>query len=206
VISHPIGSNSRQLLTRLLAAPSFAASLFLALLLACVACASARAAPAPEPHIGREIGAARLAGQGTFRWFGIAVYEAQLWVGPRGYLASAPEAAPFVLDLHYARALEGEKIAEASFDQLEKIKAGTSEQRAAWLLKMRAIFPDVKQGSRLSGVYLPGSGARFYLDGKMLGEVQDAAFGRAFFSIWLAPASTAGSLRLALLQDAAPLP
>jgi hypothetical protein len=192
-------SNGRQLLTWLLAAPLFAAALFLA-------CASVRAAPVPQAHIESEIGAARLAGQGTFRWFGIAVYDAQLWVGARGYLASAPEAAPFALDLQYARAIEGQKIAEASFEQLEKIKAGTSAQRAAWLLKMRAIFPDVKQGSRLTGVYLPGSGARFYLDGKMLGEVQDAAFARAFFAIWLDPASTVDSLRLALLQDAAPLP
>ena len=197
-MSHPVRASGRQLLTLL-----FAASLCLALLLAC---ASARAAPAPEAHIVSEIGTARLAGQGTFRWFGIAVYDAQLWVGPRGYLASAPEAAPFVLDLHYARALDGQKIAEASFDQLEKIKAGTSDQRAAWLLKMRAIFPDVQSGSRLSGVYLPGLGVRFYLDGKMLGEVQDLAFARAFFAIWLAPASTATSLRQALLQDAAPLP
>lgn len=171
-----------------------------------LACGSLLAAPAPAPHIDSEIGAARLAGQGTFRWFGIAVYDAQLWVGARGYLASAPEAAPFVLDLRYARALEGQKIAEASFDQLEKINAGTGVQRAAWRVKMRAIFPDVKQGSHLSGVYLPGWGARFYLDGKMLAEVPDAAFAHAFFSIWLAPASTAGKLRLALLQDAAPRP
>ena len=108
--------------------------------------------------------------------------------------------------MRYARALEGNKIAEASFDQLVKINAGTDAQRAAWLVKMRAIFPDVKQGSHLSGVYLPDLGVRFYLDGKMLAEVPDPAFARAFFAIWLDPASTAGNLRLALLQDAAPRP
>lgn len=169
-----------------------------------LACASSKAAPAA--HIGQEIGAPRLAGQGTFRWFGIAVYDAKLWVGARGYLASAPEVAPFALELRYARALEGKKIAEASFDQLVKINAGTEAQRAAWLVKMRAIFPDVKQGSHLSGVYLPKLGVRFYLDDKMLAEVPDLAFARAFFAIWLDPASTADKLRLALLQDAAPLP
>lgn len=194
----PIRSVGSKLLMLLFTVP-----LLIVLLLAS---ANLRAAPAPGAHIESEIGAARLAGQGTFRWFGIAVYDAQLWVGARGYLSSAPEAAPFVLDLRYARALEGKKIAEASFDQLEKIDAGTGAQRAAWLLKMRAIFPDVKPGSHLSGVYLPGLGVRFYLDGKMLAEVQDAAFARAFFAIWLAPASTEEKLRLALLQDAAPLP
>jgi hypothetical protein len=196
-------SNGHKQLMLLLSAPLLAASLFLTLLLAS---ANLRAAPVPQAHIESEIGAARLAGQGTFRWFGIAVYDAQLWVGARGYLASAPEAAPFALDLRYARAFDGQKIAETSFEQLEKINAGTGAQRAAWRLKMRAIFPDVKQGSRLSGIYLPDLGVRFYLDGKLLGEVQDAAFARAFFAIWLDPASTAGSLRLSLLQDAAPLP
>jgi hypothetical protein len=171
-----------------------------------LACSASNAAPVPAAHIGQEIGAPRLAGQGTFRWFGIAVYDAQLWVGARGYLASAPQAAPFALELRYARALEGQKIAEASFDQLVKINAGTEAQRAAWLVKMRAIFPDVVPGSCLSGVYLPELGVRFYLDGKMLAEVPDPAFARAFFAIWLDPASTAGKLRLALLQDAAPLP
>lgn len=181
--------------------------LFAMLLLACASSLAAPVpAPAPAPHIDREIGAARLAGQGTFRWFGIALYDAQLWVGARGYLVSAPEASPFVLDLRYARALDGQKIAESSFEQLEKINAGTGAQRAAWLVKMRAIFPDVKPGSHLSGVYLPDFGARFYLDGTLLAEVPDAAFARAFFAIWLAPASTASQLRLALLHDAAPRP
>lgn len=181
--------------------------LFAMLLLACASLLAAPVpAPAPAPHIDREIGAARLAGQGTFRWFGIALYDAQLWVGARGYLVSAPEASPFVLDLRYARALDGQKIAESSFEQLEKINAGTGAQRAAWLVKMRAIFPDVKPGSHLSGVYLPDFGARFYLDGTLLAEVPDAAFARAFFAIWLAPASTASQLRLALLHDAAPRP
>jgi len=48
--------------------------------------------------------------------------------------------------------------------------------------------------------------ARFYLDGRLLGEVADAAFARAFFGIWLDPASTDKDLHDALLRDAAPSP
>jgi hypothetical protein len=165
-------------------------------------CGNAQAAPAA--HIEQEVGAARLAGQGTFRWFGISVYDAALWVGERGYLPAAPGAAPFVLDLRYARALDGKEIADASIEEIEKLGAGTQAQRAAWLVKMRAIFPDVKEGSHLSGVFLPGSGVRFYLDGKALAEIADPAFARAFFAIWLDPASSAQSLRVALLLNAAP--
>lgn len=163
----------------------------------------ASAAPAPA-HIEQHLAQARLAGSGSFTWFGLNIYSAELWVGEQGYRAQAPQAAPFVLELRYARKLDGVKIAEASFEQMEKIKAGTPAQRAAWLLRMKEIFPDVNQGTRISGVFLPTVGAQFYLDGKALASVSDPAFARAFFGIWLDPASTAGALRARLLQDALP--
>jgi hypothetical protein len=157
----------------------------------------AQAAPA---HVEAHLAAARLSGSGAFTWFGLSVYDAQLWVGEQGYQPNAP----FVLELRYARSLDGRKIAEASAEQMEKIGAGTPAQRAAWLVRMREIFPDVKEGSRIAGVNLPGSGARFYLDGKPLATVPDPAFAAAFFGIWLSPSTTARALRTALLKDGAP--
>lgn len=163
--------------------------------------------PASVPaYASQELGAARLAGQGVFTYFGLSIYTAQLWVGPQGYRPAARDAAPYVLDLRYARSLDGRRIAEASAAQMEKIGAGSAALRAAWLDKMVAIFPDVKEGSRLSGVFLPGEGARFYRDGKLLATVADPAFAQAFFGIWLDPATTAPKLRDALLRDAAPKP
>ena len=160
--------------------------------------------PEPAPHISAELGAARLAGSGDYRWFGLKIYTAQLWVGPSGYARGAPQAAPFVLDLRYARALDGQEIAKASAVQMQKIGAATPAQLAPWLAAMNAIFPNVAEGSHISAVYRPAAGVRFYLDGKVLGEIGDAAFGPAFFAIWLGPASTAGALRERLLRDAAP--
>ena len=160
---------------------------------------------APSYQLARELGVARLAGTGSYTWFGLEIYTAELWVGPHGYLPGAPQAAPFLLDLRYARALDGQKLAAASADQMQKIGAGTAAQRVAWLAAMQAIFPDVKEGSHISAVYVPAAGVRFYLDGAALGEVGDAAFGAAFFAIWLAPASSAGHLREQLLRHAAPL-
>lgn len=169
--------------------------------------ALAISAPASAPaQIARLLPEARLAGQGEFTWFTMKIYSAQLWVGPRGYRSDAPEAAPFVLDLRYARSLDGRKIADASADQMQKIGAGSAAQRDAWRQTMRGIFPDVQEGQHICGVYTPGAGARFYLDGRLLGEVADAAFARAFFGIWLDPASTDRDLHDALLRDAAPSP
>ena len=155
---------------------------------------SAPAAEAPA-HVERELGAARLAGQGVFTYFGLSIYTAQLWVGPKGYRPAAKDAAPYVLDLRYARELDGRRIAEASAAQMEKIGAGSAAQRAAWLERMQAIFPDVREGSRLSGLFLPGEGVRFYRDGKPLATVADPAFAQAFFGIWLCLLYTSPSPR-----------
>ncbi|MFB9243238.1 chalcone isomerase family protein [Massilia antarctica] len=166
-------------------------------LLAMLACGPAGAAPA---HIDDNLAQARLAGKGSYTWFGLTIYEAELWVGEKGYRADLP----FVLDLRYARKLDGAKIAEASAEQMEKIGAGSVAQRAQWLARMKTIFPDVKEGTHLSGVFVPGGGARFYLDGKALASVPEPEFACAFFGIWLDPATSARSLRSALLKDAAP--
>lgn len=118
--------------------------------------------------------------------------------------SSTPWAAKFALDLRYARSLQGVKIAEASAEQMQKLDLGSPAQRAAWQTKMASIFPDVADGTHLTGVYLPQQGARFYLDVKMLGEIQDVEFAYAFFAIWLGTKTTAPALRAALLTDAAP--
>lgn len=166
---------------------------------------SGMAATVPPPaHIEAELPAARLAGAGNFRYFGFDVYDAQLWVGAGGYRPAAPTAEKIALDLRYARTFAGKKIAAASIDEMKKLNLGTTEQRADWLARMEALFPDVRQGTHLTGVYLPNKGVRYYHDGKLLGEIADPEFARAFFAIWLDPKTTAGNLRTALLADAAP--
>ncbi|WLI89837.1 chalcone isomerase family protein [Massilia sp. R2A-15] len=170
--------------------------LIAALALACAA-ALAQAAPA---HIEASVPHARLAGSGVYTWFTLKIYTAQLWVGDQGYRADAP----FALDLRYARKLHGRKIAEASAEQMEKIGAGSASERKAWLQKMLAIFPDVGEGTHITGVFVPGAGALFYLDGRPIGRIDDPDFARAFARIWLDPATTAPELRAALLKQAAP--
>ena len=163
---------------------------------------------APPAFVAADVPEARLAGEGEYTWFGMRIYQAQLWVGPQGYQGAASATAPFVLELRYARALDGGKIAEASHEQMQMVGVGTVAQRQSWLQTMRRIFPDVKEGQRIAGAYRAGiaPGVRFYLDGKVLADVSDGDFARAFFAIWLSPESTAPTLRGALLQNAAPLP
>jgi hypothetical protein len=62
---------------------------------------------------------------------------------------------------------------------------------------------DVRPGTRITGLYLPGHGCRFYVDGQLSLEVTDPALARAFFAIWLDPRSRDARLRERLLGVAA---
>ena len=153
-------------------------------------------------HIGNALPHARLAGQGKFRWFGLSIYDAQLWVGDKGFQPSAPDAASFALDLRYSRSFDGSKIAESSIDQMRKIGSGSDAEYGPWLSQMKSIFPHVIDGSHITGIFLPNVGTRFYMDGKMIGEINDPHFATAFFGIWLSPKTTSPTLRKALLMNA----
>lgn len=167
----------------------------LALACFCLHAAGALAGPA---HIDAAVPDARLLGQGEFRYFGLRIYHAQLWTGAAGYRLDAP----FALDLQYARDFNGVRIADASAEQIARANAGTPAQRAQWRERMRAVFPDVKAGSHITGVFVPGGPVKFYLDGAAIGSIDDPAFGPAFAGIWLAPGTSAPRLREALLNQA----
>jgi hypothetical protein len=118
-----------------------------------------------------------------------------------GFQPEQPVSAKLVLDLGYARDLYGKRIAQSSIDEIRQLGIGTALQHQMWLDKMTALFPDVHEGTHISGVHLPGQGARFYLDGKLLGEIEDPEFARAFFSIWLDERTSAAKLREQLLAS-----
>ena len=68
-----------------------------------------------------------------------------------------------------------------------------------WRGKMRAIFPDVDDGTVLTGISNGHGPTTFYEDGRRVGAVDDPAFGAKFFGIWLAENSSDPALRAGLL-------
>ncbi len=143
----------------------------------------------------------QLQGEGTLRWFGLKIYDARLFSSDR----LAPERAlqqPFALELTYARDFSGLKIAETSLDEIRKLTGAPDDRTDQWFAHMQRIFPSVKAGDRLRGVYEPGRAAHFYFNNQFIGSIQDAEFARAFFSIWLDPRTTKPDLRSQLLGRA----
>ena len=102
------------------------------------------------------------------------------------------------LQLTYKRDIAGIKIANASVDHMREL--GASEQQlAVWGPAMARMFPDVKPGDQIVGIYRPGA-ATFLYNNREIGQINDAEFARLFFGIWLDPRTTEPKLRSRLLQ------
>ncbi len=160
---------------------------------------AALAQTAPSPSIRAALPDASLLGKGNYTWFGLSLYEARLWTDKKSFSAANWSGSSLALELVYARKLYGERIAVASIDEIKKLGIGSLSQHDAWLAAMKKIFPDVEDGTQLTGVYSPGQPTRFFRDGAPVGEVSDPEFGLAFFGIWLHPKTSAPKLRVALL-------
>jgi hypothetical protein len=154
-------------------------------------------------EIATELPAAKLLGSGRLTFLGLLIYDARLWVTDT-FKAEAYEQTPLAIELEYGRTLYGKLIAERSLDEMKRGGGISDEQGERWLATMRQTFPDVVKGDRITGVLRPAESARFFHNGKPIGEVRDADFARRFFGIWLAPKTSEPKLRLALLGRAGP--
>ena len=149
---------------------------------------------------------ARRLGSGEMRVFGFSIYNAQFW--SQRLITGNPldSAAPFALELTYSRAVSRDDLVEASLKEIRRLSPNSlnTERMTRWEREMRQAFVDVQAGDRITGVYMPGEGARFYVGENLQHVVRDEAFAKAFFAIWLDPRTRNPELRAQLLGAAKP--
>ena len=145
----------------------------------------------------------RLAGQGTRRFLGFDIYHARLWVSP-GFQPDDYAAQPLALELAYQRHFTAQAIAQRSIEEMRRVGPFTAQQATRLQQALQAALPEVQAGDRLTGLYRPGAGAVFQLQGRTVGEVANPEFARLFFGIWLSPKTSEPRLRQALLAARTP--
>lgn len=177
--------------------------------LAAAGCLPGVSAQALPQELRPSLPSASLSGQARFRFWGFEVYQATLWVAP-GFAGLGYEQSPFALELAYLRDFKGADIAKRSIAEMRRqasITPMTPAQETAWENQMRALFPDVSAGDRITGLNQPATGAVFWSNGRLIGEVRDPLFAKLFFGIWLSPQTSEPQLRRALLaQEKSPVP
>lgn len=133
-------------------------------------------------------------GSGEFRRLGFLVYEATLWAS-----GDDPLRPPLALKLTYKRNISGRDIAEASVKEIRNLGVADEARLRGWGEQMLRIFPDVRPGDHILGIQFPDE-ARFFFNDRSIGTIEDPAFARAFFAIWLDAKTSAPDLRAALLK------
>lgn len=139
----------------------------------------------------------QLIGTAEFSLYGFDLYKARLWSST----AQPSWRSPFALELIYHRTITKDALIEASLEQIQQITDDDVYQHrsAVWAEHMRHSFVDVQPGTRITGVYLPGLGCHFYVDGRLQHEVADPQFAKLFFAIWLGPQTRYPELRAQLM-------
>jgi hypothetical protein len=138
------------------------------------------AADLPAPLKEREP-ALTVLGSTTLHWFGIHVYDIALYTQGNPYTTNTTA----VLSLRYAISIKHKKLQETTLQEWKRLGQGTPEQRQKWIDLLDTIWPDIKSGQSLSAFRQQDGPTAFYFGDRLLGEVSDAAFGPAFFAIWL---------------------
>ena len=135
-------------------------------------------------------------GKGAHTYFGLRVYHVALWATGARWNPAEPHA----LDLESNRTISGDQLTAAGVGEMTRLAVGTPQQIAAWRGQMERVLPSVKSGDQLVVFCAPNHKTFFYYNGAERGEIDDPAFGAAFFSIWLDPRTKNPALRKSLLN------
>ena len=148
-------------------------------------------------YVTKQVPEAKVVGNAMFTYLFWDVYDATLYA-PKGEWQSN---APFALKLDYQRGLDGKKIAQRSVDEMRKQGISDEAKLSEWRDKMVALFPDVEDGDVITGVATSNRASEFYINGELVGKIEDENFTQAFFDIWLSEKTSEPKLRKALLQN-----
>lgn len=155
--------------------------------------------PTAPPEVRQSQPQAALHGQAMLRFLGMDIYEARLWAQDAFALERYAQQ-PFALELQYRKSLSGRLIAQRSVTEMRRQSDFDPKRAPDWQSQMQTLFPDVKPGDRITGLFALGGGTRFFFNGRLLGEVSDPLFARLFFGIWLSPETSEPEMRCALAR------
>jgi len=136
-----------------------------------------------------------IVGHGVLSYAFWDVYDATLYA-PQGKWNSNK---PFGLLLKYHFEIDGKEIADRSVQEMRKQGFADEVKLATWNAQMKSVFPDVKNGTILSAVYIPGKQTTFYNGDEAIGAIKGDEFAKWFFGIWLSEKTSEPELRRALL-------
>ena len=167
----------------------------------------------PEPKSAQvespktELASFREVGRGEMDWWFMTLYRARLLTPDGSY---QPNSFPQQLEIQYYRDIPASRLLEATKHQWLHL-GYDREQISAWLALLKGLWPDVKQGDRLSFVANGPQRGHFLFNDKPLAAIaidesassEHKRFADAFLAIWLSERSSRPQLRAQLIGEQA---
>jgi hypothetical protein len=165
--------------------------------LALAAAAAVATASIRPSEVGGAIKAERPYGTASLTWLFLTAYDASLWTDAPVWSMKEP----FALSIAYKMSFTREELVERTLEEMQRVVPGLSQGALArFEARLRKVYPDVRRGERITALYVPGLPVRFFHNGTMTSQVEDADFAEPFFGIWLSPRTSEPSVRAGLLR------
>lgn len=139
-------------------------------------------------------------GHGTLHWFGVTIYRATLR-SANGHFSS-PATQPLSLTLTYQHRITRRQLIDITAAEWTRLGLADQPSRQRWAAALEGIWSDVQAGDEISVLVTPVGMTRFYRGDRLLGRIEDPAFGPAYLAIWFDARSQVGRLRSDLIGAA----
>ena len=127
------------------------------------------------------IPSAEKVGEGRLTFWMWDIYDAALYAQNGRWSPHQP----FALSLTYFRNIAGADIADRSIEEMRGQGFSDEALLNQWHEEMEAIFPDVKDGTTLTAIFIPGQLTEFFNGKQSIGMIDGAEFVERFSAIWL---------------------
>lgn len=105
---------------------------------------------------------------------------------------------PLRLEIRYLMEIKADALVEQTAKEWRHLNFD-HPNRDDWLTQLNQLWPDVDKGDTITLELDENNRSLFYLNGMLLGDMQDPDFGEHFVAIWLSPDTSRPRVREALL-------
>ncbi len=137
----------------------------------------------------------QLIGEARFSVLLWKIYDVKLY----GSNGEWPTINPYALSFQYLRDISGEELASRTITAMGNQGQLDDNNLVEWDTAMQTIFPDVKKGSTLIAVFVPGQQTIFFANNEEIGTINGDEFLNAFAGIWLSESTSLPELRSKLI-------
>jgi hypothetical protein len=134
-------------------------------------------------------------GRGRHTWWGIAVYDATLWVVGSSWSPSRPHA----LDVEPSRKVATGTLVNTAISEMRDLKLGDEERMRSWQRELEQAIPSVQPGDQVV-IFCPDTHRTLvYFNSRVYHEVDDPTLCPAIMNVWLHPQAKNSQVRKSLL-------